>query len=155
MLNQRQNLATLISVDHNCNLYINVQEITITVFQRQNNIILPTLTQLQNLKLKERWFWVDTKTNFVVLYQPPLFGIISFQYTFLFQSSFVPPWNIVCDYTVFKNSYTSLYLFWSNLSAIRVVFSWYFMKCFRKWRLLTVLERDSSTGISLWILWNF
>ena len=23
------------------------------------------------------------------------------------------------------------------------------------WKHLTVLERDSSTGISLWILWNF
>ena len=51
----------------NCNLCIIVEEIT--VFQRRNNIILPTLKQHQNLTLKQQWFWVDTKTNFVLLYQ--------------------------------------------------------------------------------------
>ena len=50
-----------------------------------------------------------------------------------FRSNFVPPWNILGDYTVFKNSYTSRFLFWSILSAITVVFSWYFMKVSRKW----------------------
>ena len=51
----------------NCNLYINVEEIT--VFQRRNNVILSTLKHYENLTLKQRWFWVDAKTNFVLLYQ--------------------------------------------------------------------------------------
>ena len=50
-----------------CILYMNVEEIT--VFQRRNNVILSTLKQHQNLTLKQLWFWVDTKTNFVLLYQ--------------------------------------------------------------------------------------
>ena len=81
-LNQRRNLTLKqrwFWVDHktifvlmlqwlrNFNLYINVEEIT--VFQRRNNVILSTLKQHQNLTLKQRWFWVDTKTNFVLLYQ--------------------------------------------------------------------------------------
>ena len=40
---------------------------------------------------------------------------------------------IVMVIIVFKNSYTGWYLFWSNLSSITVVFSWYFMKFSRKW----------------------
>ena len=36
-----------------------------TVFQRQNNVSLLTLNQRRNLTLKQRWFWVDTKINFV------------------------------------------------------------------------------------------
>ena len=51
----------------NCILYINFEEIT--VFQRRNDVILSTLKQHQNLMLKQRWFWVDTKTNFILLYQ--------------------------------------------------------------------------------------
>ena len=51
----------------------------------------------------------------------------------LVQSNFVPPWNILCDNTMFNNSCTSWYLFWSNLSVITVVFSWYFIKVSRKW----------------------
>ena len=51
----------------NCNLYINVEEIT--VFQRRNNDILSTLKQYQNLSLKQRRFCFDTKTSFVLLYQ--------------------------------------------------------------------------------------
>ena len=51
----------------NCNLHINVEEIT--VFQRRNDVILSTLKQHQNSTLKQRCFWVDTKTNFVLLYQ--------------------------------------------------------------------------------------
>ena len=31
-----------------------------TVFQRRNNIVISTLTQRQNLTLKQRCFWVDT-----------------------------------------------------------------------------------------------
>ena len=51
----------------NCNLYINVEEIK--VFQHRNNVILSSLKQHQNLMLKQRWFWVDTKTNFALFYQ--------------------------------------------------------------------------------------
>ena len=51
----------------NCNPFINIEERT--VFQRRNNVILSTLKQHQNLTLKQQWFWVDTKTNFVLLYQ--------------------------------------------------------------------------------------
>ena len=51
----------------NCNLYINVEEIA--VFQPQSNVILSTLKQYQSLTLKQRWFWIDTKPNFVLLYQ--------------------------------------------------------------------------------------
>ena len=51
----------------NCNLYINVEEKT--VFQRRNNVILSALKQHQNLTLKQRLFLVDTKTNYVLLYQ--------------------------------------------------------------------------------------
>ena len=40
-----------------------------------------------------------------------------------FRSNSVPPWNILGDYTVFKNSYASRFLLWSFLSAITVVFS--------------------------------
>ena len=61
-----------------------------------------------------------------------LFSMYS-DFDVLVQSSSVPPWNILCDYTMLQNNYTSRYLFWSNLSAIIVVFSWYFMKVFRKW----------------------
>ena len=46
---------------------------------------------------------------------------------------FVPPWNFLGDYTMFKNSYTSRFLFWSILSAITVVFSWYFMQVTGPW----------------------
>ena len=55
------------------------------------------------------------------------------QFEVLLQSTFVPPWTILGDYTVFKNSYTRQYLFWSNLSSIRVVFSWYFTNVSQKW----------------------
>ena len=51
----------------NFNLYIKVEEITVS--QRRDNFILSTLKQLQNSMLKQRWFWVDTKRNFVLLYQ--------------------------------------------------------------------------------------
>ena len=36
-----------------------------SAFQRWS--ILQTLKQAQNLMLKQRWFWVDTKTNFVLM----------------------------------------------------------------------------------------
>ena len=40
-----------------------------TVFQRRNNISLSALNQRQNLSLKQRLFWFDTKIIFVLLYQ--------------------------------------------------------------------------------------
>ena len=49
----------------NYNLYINVEKIT--VFQRQNNVILSTLNQRWNLTLKQRWFWVDTENRFILM----------------------------------------------------------------------------------------
>ena len=55
---------------------------------------------------------------------------VSFRCTFSF--NFVPPSKFLGD-TVFKNSYTSRFLFWSVLSTITVFFSWYFMKVSRKW----------------------
>ena len=48
------------------NLYINVKKIT--VFQRRNNIILSTLKQRRNLKLKQYWIWVDTKKVLFLCY---------------------------------------------------------------------------------------
>ena len=171
--------------------------------------------------MKQRWFWVDTQTNFVLLYQQiqhvesmskfcwhiniddflrhfdmlfscnfdariidviltyisdifflsffkrlkivvVLVSLIdkvsifwiweSFCHLFsmwshfdvLFQSNFVPPWNILCDYTVFKNSCTSrfcsdlqarakylrktLLFMWS--SALREKFNFYFQGFF-------------------------
>ena len=38
-----------------------------TAFQRQNFIILSTKKQRQNLMLKQRLFWVGTKTNFILV----------------------------------------------------------------------------------------
>ena len=49
----------------NYKLYINVEKIT--VFQRQNNVILSTLNQRWNLALKQRWFWVDTENRFILM----------------------------------------------------------------------------------------
>ena len=40
-----------------------------TVFQRRNNVGLSALNHCQNLTLKQRLLWFDTKTNFVLLYQ--------------------------------------------------------------------------------------
>ena len=40
-----------------------------TVFQRRNNVSLSALNHCQNLKLKQRLFWFDTKIIFVLLYQ--------------------------------------------------------------------------------------
>ena len=37
-----------------------------SAFEPLNIIILSTLKQSQDLMLKQRWFWVDTKTNFVL-----------------------------------------------------------------------------------------
>ena len=34
---------------------------------------------------------------------------------------------------MFKNSCAKRYLFWSNLSSVTVIFSWYFIKVSRKW----------------------
>ena len=49
------------------NLYINVEKMA--VFQRRNNVSLSALNQRQNLTLKQRLFWSDTKVIFVLLYQ--------------------------------------------------------------------------------------
>ena len=49
-----------------------------------------------------------------------------------FRSNFGPPWNILGDYIMFKNSCTSRFLFWSILSAITEFFNWYFMQVSRK-----------------------
>ena len=43
------------------------------------------------------------------------------------------PWRHPLNPPLFKNSYTSRYLFWSSLFAITVVFNLCFMKVFRKW----------------------
>ena len=40
----------------------------ITVFHRWNNVSLSLLNQRQNLKLKQRWFWVDHKNVFVLMF---------------------------------------------------------------------------------------
>ena len=40
----------------------------ITVFQRRNNLSLSLLNQGRNLKLKQRWFWVDHKNIFVLMF---------------------------------------------------------------------------------------
>ena len=48
------------------------------VFQRWHKIILSTLSQCRNLTLKQQWFWVDTKTNFVpMLYPKDIAGLIN------------------------------------------------------------------------------
>ena len=49
----------------NYNLYINVEQVA--VFQRQNNVRLSTSNQCRNLMLKQCWFWVDSKSNFVFI----------------------------------------------------------------------------------------
>ena len=43
-------------------LHINIEEIT--VFQSRNNVSLSMLNQRRNLMLKQRWFWVNSKTQF-------------------------------------------------------------------------------------------
>ena len=40
----------------------------ITLFQRRNNFSLATLNQRRNLKLKQRWSWVDHKNIFVLMF---------------------------------------------------------------------------------------
>ena len=49
----------------NYSLYINA--VKITVFQRRKNVIWSTLYQRGNFTLKQHWFWVDTKNNFVLM----------------------------------------------------------------------------------------
>ena len=49
----------------NYSLYINA--VKITVFQRRNNVIWSTLYQRRNFTSKQRWFWVETKNNFVLM----------------------------------------------------------------------------------------
>ena len=78
-LNQRRNLTLKqrwFWVDSKKVLFLcyDAQEVVIFIltlkrsaFERQNIIILSTLKQRKNLMLKQRWFWVDTKTNFVLM----------------------------------------------------------------------------------------
>ena len=73
------------------------------VFQRRNHVSLSTLNQRRNLTLKKRWFWVDSKK---------LLSLMIIQ----------------CLRTVTLNDICS------DLICLQtVVFSWYFMKVFRKW----------------------
>ena len=74
------------------------------VFQRRNNVSLSTLNQHRNLTLKKRWFWVESK-------------------------KLLPLMIIQCLRTVTLNETIC-----SDLICLQtVVFSWYFMKVFRKW----------------------
>ena len=57
----------MLRYSRNYNLYINVEK---SVFQRRNNIILSTLNQGWNLRLKQRWFWVETKKTFSLCHEP-------------------------------------------------------------------------------------
>ena len=41
-----------------------------SAFECRNIIILSTLKQRQKFMLKQRWFWVDTKTNFALTSRP-------------------------------------------------------------------------------------
>ena len=43
-------------------LYVNVEKIT--VFERRNNVTLPTLNQRRCFTMKQRGFWVDSKKQF-------------------------------------------------------------------------------------------
>ena len=73
------------------------------VFQRRNNVSLTTSNQRRNLTLKKRWFWVDSKK---------LLSLMIIQ----------------CLRTITLNDICS------DLICLQtVVFSWYFMKVFRKW----------------------
>ena len=67
-LNQRQK-STLFSynmmLEKSKSLY-NVE--MITIFKRWNNVSLSALNQRQNLKLKQRWFWVERKIIFVLMF---------------------------------------------------------------------------------------
>ena len=57
------------------------------VFQRWHKIILSTLSQRRNLTLKQQWFWVDTKTNFVpMLYPKDIAGLINVENMSMHQS---------------------------------------------------------------------
>ena len=59
---------------------------------------------------------------------------VSFRYSLIWMYFFkvISTLKYLIYYTVFKNNYTSWYLFWSNLSATAVVFSWHFVKIPRK-----------------------
>ena len=83
------------------NIYINIKKMT--VFQRQNNVILSKLNQHRNLMLKQHWFWVDSKK---------LLSLTIIQ----------------CLRTVTLNDICS-----GLICLRTVVFSWYFMKVSRKW----------------------
>ena len=83
-------LKTILFLYHNSwkkkNLYTTVEKVTvfqhwkktIIVYQRQfNNVSLSTLNQCWNLKLKQYWFWVDTKKVLLLCYdaQEVIIGI--------------------------------------------------------------------------------
>ena len=83
------------------NIYINIKKMT--VFQRQNNVILSKLNQHRNLMLKQHWFWVDSKK---------LLSLTIIQCLREFTL------NEICSDLICLRT---------------VVFSWYFMKVSRKW----------------------
>ena len=83
------------------NIYINIKKMT--VFQRQNNVILSKLNQHRNLMLKQHWFWVDSKK------------LLSLT---IIQCLRTVPLNDICSGLICLRT---------------VVFSWYFMKVSRKW----------------------
>ena len=67
-VNQRQK-STLFSYNmmlEKSNSLYNVE--MVTVFQRRNKVSLSMLNQRRNLKLEQRWFWVDHKNIFVLMF---------------------------------------------------------------------------------------
>ena len=95
--------------------------------ESQSNLNVFLLMWIWKIKNRGRfratyWFSIQCFKNEIRLALYFRCNLISMLF---FQSNFVPPWNILCDYT-------SRYLFWSNLSVITVVFSWYFIKVSRK-----------------------
>ena len=95
--------------------------------ESQSNLNVFLLMWIWKIKNRGRfratyWFSIQCFKNEIRLALYFRCNLISMLF---FQSYFVPPWNILCDYT-------SRYLFWSNLSVITVVFSWYFIKVSRR-----------------------
>ena len=95
--------------------------------ESQSNLNVFLLMWIWKIKNRGRfratyWFSIQCFKNEIRLALYFRCNLISMLF---FQSYFVPPWNILCDYT-------SRYLFWFNLSVITVVFSWYFIKVSRR-----------------------
>ena len=73
--------------------------------------------------------------NCLILWKWESFGRLFWRNLVLthFLINFLTPWYTLGNYTVFKNNKTTWYLIWSNLLAVIVFFSKYFMKVSRKW----------------------